>query len=159
MNKYTKYFAIITVCVMFYMNMYKFLIFEQLKITKEHYHIFPWSEIPQISKSTPNWLSLHLIISMAHVLLSTFWLCNMFKSDVFGNMFEFHEILHYIFTIIILPNVMNFGDAELLKAVTFNGLPLLIMNIVYFGRYKYKKIIYYVALTSPIWLETFMKII
>lgn len=71
-----------------------------------------------------------------------------------------HMISHVLFTMIIIPNMLHFGNKSPVVAVIANGLPLLLANISYFYKKpsvkdsQYMRLLYYMLFTSPVWLES-----
>jgi predicted MFS family arabinose efflux permease len=65
---------------------------------------------------------------------------------------------HYVFTALILSNIINFGQSTTEIAILSNGAPLLIANVAYYqiGKWKYAKWLYFFAITSPIMFEVAM---
>lgn len=137
-------FGVLTV----YFNLYKINIFERILETNESYTIFPWMKEGQVSSSNALWLLVHVHVAFIHIALTSMWILNFLKSKL-------HVISHWMFSATIIVNLHHFGEAPFLQAIIANGLPLLIMNIVY-EYYPRQKMIYFLALVSPVLLEVLL---
>ena len=157
-------FAIIaaTIVLMFIFNTYKFDLFNSLD--GKQYVIFPWQTPGQLSKSTSQWLTLHLAVSMVHVLVTAVWVMINYNNRIFtnGHLIDpfwldiSHAITHWMFVVIIVFNRKNFGELSTNAAIMASMIPLLIANYFYLvSTSRNRKLYYFLTITSPIWLETF----
>lgn len=151
MNQQIKNVLNFMVCIMcgvtLYMNLYKISFINSLSEDSK-YPIFPWQPNPQYSKSSFEWLQLHMIVGMIHVLVSGIITLNRTIDLVIIQFFT-----HFLFTLIVLPNIMNFGEASLTVSIFFNLTPLILINVLYFNHMQY---LYFFVLTSPVLLETYL---
>lgn len=151
--------AIYTTVLAFYMNVYKFPIFWKISPMWNPYTIFPWQDDGQVSKSTGDWLTLHLFVALFHVTMSMVWIVT--HTQWFD---QWHKGSHFMFTIIILPNMTHFGEASPLVAILSNGLPLAITTFLRLWNnhnspyYRFRKMAYFFTLCSPVLLEDFLYI-
>lgn len=153
-SNFAIYLTVLTVIAGYCLNVYKFPIMENSLKTGTPYKIFPWSEKPKISKSDPLWLIAHLGVSLILLALSGYkiidpkWENSEFNSTMFA-------IVHTLFTVLILVNFTNFGDATPLTATFINLTPIVIMNVAYFSNWTYRNEIYFVTLAAPVFIEGF----
>ena len=105
----------------FYFNLYKLPL-----MAKTPYKVYPWSQSPQLAKTSPHELQAHLVTALA------LYVCA-FVRYLFPKSKPIMVILialQSIFTIIILPNLQNFGDAPAEVAYIINGGLLLALWLV-----------------------------
>ena len=167
-----------TLAVMAFMETYKFKIFYNLADTDQSYMVFPWATVKHLSKSTPEWLTLHLATAMIHVFMTVVWILKdpiqrglMWNRHLWGQLYVFltepllwlsrhantvHLLTHTVFSMVIVPNLSHFGDKDQLTAVLVNSTPLVLCNLLYLIQrpVRYWKVGYFLQLTSPIWFET-----
>lgn len=151
-SNFEAYLAILTIITAFGLNLYKFPIMNECCKSGKPYKIFPWSAHPKISKSIPLWLIIHLSVSLALLFVSGYMIIDP-EWEYEQNNFIVFSILHFFFTILILVNLTNFGDATPIQAVMINLTPLIIMNLAYFSNWTYRNEIYFVTLASPVFIE------
>jgi hypothetical protein len=144
--------TLVTLFAAFYLNLYKYSIMIDCWEFAKEYKIFPWSTKPQLSKSHPLWLILHLTVSFALLVLVSL---RLIYPDLFDNPTNdaIFSIFHYAFTILILVNFTNFGNKTPFIASIINLTPLALMNILYFNNWEFSYHIYFAILASPIFIE------
>jgi len=116
--------AITGICLTFYMNFSKFNYIFNLK-EGNPYIIFPWQNqsTGQTAKSSHEWISNHLFISLMHTIITGIWL-------IFEDIRIIHIFLHILFCLIILPNVSHFGNKSVVAAVLINLSAVCILTIL-----------------------------
>lgn len=91
------------------------------------YKIFPWSPHPQIAKTDPEGLRLHIIT--AFMLLAAAYIKYLAPEKKIVDRLLF--TCQLIFTAVVLPNISHLGDYHQLIATAVNGGLLLALTILY----------------------------
>ena len=130
---------------------YKFELMSGCAEEERRYPVFPHSEQPQLSASSPIWLIVHLASALFHLSLA--YLRLMGKNPILEMLFP---VSHYIFCTLIAINVHHFGEFSLPIALTANGTPLLFAHIAYLSSTKRSGgwySIYLLSISSPVLFE------
>lgn len=141
----------------FYMNYYKINIFDYyISHNIDGYPIFPWQKTDFISsQSTAEWLKYHVVISLTHICITLLRTLNILYFKLFTNLFEMiFTVSHLIFAYVISQNIEHFGNLPPRYAAIANGIPFLIANITFISHNKLMLLIYFIAISSPVWFET-----
>ncbi|QKF94752.1 hypothetical protein QKU48_gp1294 [Fadolivirus algeromassiliense] len=141
------------------LNLYKFNIMLDCLEYFRPYKIFPWSNPGQVSSSSPLWLIAHLATALVHIFLSFVIIADRKHASTQENGYlrQWHNVSHWIFSLLILMNINHFGEADLMTAIIANGTPLAIAWIAYFSNWKYRDMIYFGAVTSPVLFEAVLR--
>lgn len=125
-----------------YFNLYKLPLARHIP-----YKIFPWSSHPQIAKTSPEDLQLHIILSFSLLFVSyiKYLDCNI---KIIDSVWCATQIA---FSLIILPNVSHLGNYTPLIATSVNGGLLLTLFTLY---YLNKPDWYFLVLSTPVLFET-----
>lgn len=149
--------VIVILLIGFTFNIYKFKIMSDCMTSNTPYKIFPWSESmidrvidsKQESKSSIYWLLIHLAISLENFIISALIILDIFKCN-YINLIMLHNIIHIIFTLIVISNIFILGNLTSVQALIINGIVLIIMTTSWlFNKYW----IYFLVLSLPIFLE------
>lgn len=152
-------FVYIVVLLSTALNFCKFNVIINLFWANGKYQIFPWSSWIQESSSNPLWLFFHLISALSHVFLSGCMVMDRHEPNHNKDYLAWiHKISHYLFCGLILFNINHFGEVSHTMAMIINGIPLLIALISHQSKWKYRDIIYFVTIASPVFLETALRI-
>ena len=114
---------------------------------------------PIKSSSYPEWLALHLILASYHVYITGFEFLyreyNVENADNKNDQLDSNvfTMSHNTFCFLTLINIHNFGDSPVYISIIANGLPLFLMYLTFGKNKKWKDVIYFCSLTSPIILE------
>lgn len=148
--KLTTLFVLSVFALGFSYNFYKYANFLDCFLYEEPYRAFPWQEYnkQQQSESDPLWLIIHLTTAFLNVFFSGLLLIT--KSRTVQ---QIQIITHVLFVMIIIPNMHHLGEVNPLYATIINGIPLSIALIASFSSWKNKDLVYFMAITFPIFLE------
>jgi len=148
-------FAVTMVAAIWWFEYYKFDLMATLYYSGGAYPVFPWSSLPQLSRSSPAWLHLHLSIALLHLTLVVLRL--IVDHQLLQVLFVF---THFIFVVMVIYNINHFGSFSAWVAVILNGIPLLGMLSCYrYGPITFPEYWFYLLyLSSPILLEAGLRL-
>jgi hypothetical protein len=110
------------------------------------YPIFPWSDIPTISKSNPLWLMFHLTISLLLSLVTLSRVVGLVTNDTSQKPYD---ILYVIHCILIVCNINKFGNFTPFEAFLVNITGIIMLYLL---RKRYEPL-YFIILCTPVYLE------
>jgi hypothetical protein len=119
------------------------------------YNIFPWSPVSNAAKSSPSWLICHTILALIGSYINYSWYLQQENRKInkgrANNKFESLALgCHVIFSLLILTNITNLGNASSKSAFAINLYGLLGLTISYMAR---SPLIYFLILNVPVYLE------
>jgi hypothetical protein len=125
----------------FLLNIYK------IKLAQSSpYFMYVCSESPQLVKTKPLYLQLHIVTSLI-LLLIAFARCLWPTSILIEILFP---IYHIIFILIIIPNIHHYGEYPWFIALLINGGLITMLQYAYMYT---SSLSYFVVLSLPILLE------
>src|SRR5579872_2824742 len=153
-----KIFAIVTMMSTFAFNAYKFKVMQECYVNHTVYKFPVWSPNAQPSKSSPEWLVGHLVVSMVNVflvgILILLWRNRPHK--LYDVLDWLQRVVHILFCTIITLNVTHLGTASVTTALLTNSGFLFgaifswaSMKITNFNRLP----IYLLIISFPVYLE------
>lgn len=136
----------------FYLNFYKYATIIDCINSDSAYGIYPWSENPVTSNSSPVWLIIHLTNALGLLLLSGRKVLNpnWFRE---AHMLIIFAFLHYFFTMHVFINAQNFNDLPYYVAIIFNMTLLIAMNWLHHSTWEYAPLAYFFIVAIPVLLE------
>lgn len=151
--KYFAIFAFFVVLIGFWMNIPKLPIMHKLYQNGKSYQIFPWMYKSNQTKSDSSliWLITHLFSALMTISFGFFSFIIPFNNMKWVILFS---INHAFFSLLIINNIVHFGQMNSFNATLINGFPLFLATI---GAFKidtsFGKKMYFLAITSPILFE------
>jgi hypothetical protein len=142
------------------LNFNKFSLFIQSSHTKP-YKIFPWQDPAdqQVSKSQPGWLWIHVATALSRLFITLLLMSGNRAIVQNPTLRELDSVVHYMFFGLIVLNMHNFGQASTFVAITLNGIPSLIGFLAFYWKSKYRNILYFCAISSPVIFEFTLRLV
>lgn len=113
--------------------------------TMTPFRIYWWQRVAdsQVSASSPLWLTVHLAVALLDVFVHSYIYFTQ-------NQVKYRAYIHWAHVLLILKNIMNFGQNSWQVAVLANGLPLI--ALLYFN-HKRNVVLYLMTLYIIVWFE------